>query len=284
MGKKGCYAKVTLRQHYLRNPREQITLSTDSRSAATSTFGVTQLSTDPAFYNECGELTIFSIVSIDCGSTDITLVRGRGLPTQRHGVYFPKSKKNTAYHSPTFCELTLEYGRPWRIHQHSMVFRILSLHGPQRRSRLIWRHFFRRLQFFGDSFPIVKKGESYSLQQDIIREWQDLEIALRFIATKLLSHSRVRLPLSWDWLPYPSQLGYPCWHKKHTAAIKCSRRSRDAFLALAAAVSLGIILFERTSNVPSETSLWFTYINSLGIYLYTLTTPSRLELGNSMVS
>ncbi|KIJ34484.1 hypothetical protein M422DRAFT_263452 [Sphaerobolus stellatus SS14] len=125
---------------------------------------------------------------------------------------------------------------------------------------------FRRLQLYGDSFPIVKKGESYSLLQDIIQEWQNLEIALRFIATKLLSHSRVRLPLLWDWLPYPSQLGYPCWHKKHTVAIKCSRRSRDAFLALVAAVSLGIILFERTSNVPSETSPWFTYINSLGIY------------------
>ncbi|KIJ48048.1 hypothetical protein M422DRAFT_248211 [Sphaerobolus stellatus SS14] len=125
---------------------------------------------------------------------------------------------------------------------------------------------FRRLQFYGDSFPIVKKGESYSLLQDIIREWQNLEIALRFIATQLLSYSRVRLPLSWDWLLYPSQLRYPCWHKKHTAAIKCSRRSRDAILALTAAVSLGIILFERTSNVPSETSPCFTYIMSLRIY------------------
>ncbi|KIJ27228.1 hypothetical protein M422DRAFT_271597 [Sphaerobolus stellatus SS14] len=100
------------------------------------------------------------------------------------------------------------------------------------------------------------------MEKDVADSWRRLELALACIVKKLIKHSGVHLELDFNWLPLPSTRGYLHPHRFYEKAIKCIYRSRDAFLGLLATISLGAVLFERSTSVPDMSSPWINYLAS----------------------
>ncbi|KIJ28234.1 hypothetical protein M422DRAFT_270464 [Sphaerobolus stellatus SS14] len=139
----------------------------------------------------------------------------------------------------------------------------------------------QRLWLGHSSQWIVNIGGYWKLRTEIALSWRRLELSLVAIARKLLKHSEIHLSVDLNWLPLPSTRGYLHSHKSQEHAILCTYRSRSAFLGLCATISLGIILYERSTMVPNMGSPWIEYLAKFdGISHIWLEDLARTFVGN----
>jgi hypothetical protein len=109
---------------------------------------------------------------------------------------------------------------------------------------------------------VKEAGLCWKLDPELQERWARLEAGL-LSATNILMRNRIT-PLHFEPFPLPATFGYLRTHKTQRFALKCARKSRDAFVILASLFSYAIAF--TTTNPPEANPKWVQLLHENKIH------------------
>lgn len=127
------------------------------------------------------------------------------------------------------------------------------------------------------TLPICMLGGQYCLTPALVASWDELELNLRTLASKLLSRFRPLMPPYYEVFPFPGDYGYA--RGRHTAngMRRAGMRARKAFAPLMAYCSFAIAM---TPNFMNSAPEWVDYLGKNGAHPRWLQEFIRTPIGD----
>lgn len=127
------------------------------------------------------------------------------------------------------------------------------------------------------TLPICMLGGQYCLDPALVASWDELELNLRTLASKLLSRFRPMVPPYFELFPFPGDYGYA--RGRHTAdgMRRAGMRARKAFAPLIAYCSFTIAMSPNFTNPAPQ---WVEYLGKNGAHPRWLQEFLRTPIGD----
>lgn len=113
------------------------------------------------------------------------------------------------------------------------------------------------------NLPIKMRGGQYCLDPAVVASWDEVELNLRTLASKLFARYRPLMPPDYDLFPFPGDYGYARGRHTEDGMRRAAMRARKAFAPLIALCSFAIAM---TPEFTNPAPAWVQFLSDNGAH------------------